>query len=144
MSWAVSSPENLYLKVSGYDSYSTGSYELSVTQLEPDDHGNNTRSATRLDSNDMQDGSILPNEEDFFVFDGRRGRSYTVEADAQFDFVVEILDDSGYVMDSLVSAAGQPVEWQFAAPTSASYYIVVRGYSSEYVGTYELSISESR
>ena len=144
LSWTVSSPENLYLVVSGYDSYSTGSYELSVTQLEPDDHGNSTRSATRLDSNDMQDGSILPNEEDFFVFDGRRGRSYTVEADAQFDFVVEILDDSGYVMNSLVSAAGQPVEWQFAAPTSASYYIVVRGYISDYVGTYELSISESR
>ena len=143
--WTAEYSGTHYLKVRGYGSSDTGSYELSLSRLDPDDHGSSMRNSTVLDVRDDADGSILEDDEDYFEVDLRRGRSYVFETQADFDTVIELLDDSGqeigYDDDDGQDSASR-LEW--TAEYSGEHFVVVRGYGGSDVGTYRLLISESR
>ncbi len=129
----------------GYDSRDAGRYELSLTRLDPDDHGSSVRNATRMDSEDRLDGNISRGEEDFFVFDARRGRTYVIETRADLDTVIELRDDSNYQIDyDDDGGQGGASLLRWTAPSSGDYFVVVRGYDSGDLGTYRLLISEDR
>lgn len=145
LSWTADSSGNHYLMVRGYGSSDSGRYELSMTGVDPDDHGCSRRDATRIGSNDEADGTILEGDADYFTFDARRGRTYTIETEADFDTVIALLDDRGdeiaYDDDGGRDSASR-LEWE--APSSGEYFVVVGGFDSFSIGIYRLLISESR
>ena len=143
--WLAGYSGEHYLKVRGYGSGSAGRYRLTLTLVEPDDHGNSMRSATRVGGNDEVAGTILEDEEDFFRIEVRRGRSYVFETEANFDTYIKLLDDSGSEVgydDDGGQGGGSLLRW--TAPSSGDYFVVVRGYGSGSTGIYRLLISESR
>ena len=56
----------------GFGSGDSGTYELSLTQIDTDDHGDNLRTATRVQFDDRVVGTVYPGGEDYFEFDVRR------------------------------------------------------------------------
>ena len=143
--WTAPESGTFLVLMRGYGSSDSGSYELSLTSLEPDDHGDSMRRATRVGRDDEVDGTILAGEEDYFEIEVRRDRSYVFETEANFDTVIVLLDDSGreveYDDDGGQDGASR-LRW--SADTSDRYFLVVRGYDNGSVGTYRLNITESR
>ena len=143
--WTAEYSGSHYLKVRGYGSSDSGTYELSLTQIDTDDHGDSVRTATRVDFDDQVAGTVYPGGEDYFEFDVRRGRSYAFETVGNIDTEIELLDDSGgqisYNDDGGLDG-GSLLQW--TATSSGRYYLVVRGYSSSVAGPYVLYIAETR
>ena len=143
--WSAPSSGNYYVKVRGFDYYESGSYSISLIRLDPDDHGNTMRSATRLRFDDQLTGSVNPGEEDYFEFEARRDRTYVFETVGEIDTEIELLDEDGDLMaydDDGGQNGGSLLQW--AATSSGRYYLVVRGYSSSVAGPYVLEIAETR
>ena len=143
--WEAPYSGNYYVLVRGYSGGDTGRYTLSLTFLDPDEHGDSIRNATRINPGDAEDGWIEYDGRHYFEFNARRGRTYVMETTADFDTYIELLDEDGDLIasdDDGGEDSASRLIWE--ARTSGRYYVVVRGYSGGVTGTYRLSLSETR
>ena len=113
-----------------------------------DDHGNDIDGATALSSVRPAQGELeTEGDSDYFSFRADRGVSYVIEARllSHPDTVMELLDRNRNRIeynDDGGNYGGSRIEW--AAPDDGTYFVVVRGYSSNDTGTYELSLVDFR
>ena len=97
--------------------------------------------------------TITPADEDWFAFSATEGERYLIQVNGYFDGYLEMYstdgttqidsdDDNNDDIDVEVTYWGNPVLlWD--CPTSGTYFFMVRGYGSDDVGYYSVSLSTS-
>ena len=139
----------------GYQRERTGSFFQRLSSGGPtrpslrgfngrDDHGNDIDGATALSTRGLESGNLeAQGDRDVFSFRADRGSRYVIEARllSHPDTIMELLDSSGCGIESDDDGGrggGSRIEW--TAPDNDTYYVVVRGYSSNDTGTYRLTL----
>ena len=142
ITWTARYSGGHVIVVRGYSGSQTGSYDLTLTALEADDHAASFNDATPIGDGDVANGSIVEGDEDYFVFEARRGSAYIMETSAGFDTVIELYDDEGteiaYDDDDGEDSASRLL---WTAEYSGEYFLKVRGYDGNDTGSYRLSLT---
>ena len=145
ISWTAGYSGAHVVEVRGYSDSDSGSYDLVLTELGPDDHAGSFDDATRIDADQRLDGFIEPGDEDFFVLNARSGVGYMFETHTGFDTVMELYDEDGYEIgyddDGGVDVASR-LTW--TAGYSGNHYLKVRAYEASDSGHYQLSLTQIR
>ena len=144
--WTAPRSATYYVVV---ESFSTGGYRLLVSSGgASDDHGDSRSSATGISVDSRVNGVIETSSDvDTFSFRAKSGRTYTIEtsiqSDSGVDTVIGIWDANGSLLDEDDDGGdghelASKIVW--TAPSSATYYVVVEGFST---GGYRLLVSSS-
>ena len=142
INWTAPASGTYYIEARGFNN-NTGAYSLSLTAV--DDHGNNAAGATPAPSPSVRAGVIeVSGDVDWFSFSAVGGVAYqfATTLGGLEDTVLRLIgtngttqlatnDDGGPGLASLIS---------WTAPASGTYFVEVRGFSSN-VGDYEVSVS---
>ena len=154
ITWPASSSETWYVNVEGRGG-STGGYQLLVsssgasdaptrTRTPADDHGGSLSSATRISVGSRVNGVIgTSSDVDAFSFQAERGWTYTIEtsipSSSRVDTVIGLWDANGSRLDEDDDGGdGYASKIVWTAPSSATYYVGVEGFST---GGYRLLVS---
>ena len=112
-----------------------------------DDHSDASVDATRLTVGDTIGGNIeTAGDADVFQFETRAGSRYTIRVShgTNRDTVLNLFNHVGRDIASNDDSGGdgQPMlEW--VAPSSGSYFLQVRGFDSDNLGTYRIELTET-
>ena len=124
-------------------------YAAAVSVSAPaDDHGDTRSSATRISSGSSANGVIgTASDKDYFRFQAQSGRVYTIETSiasgSSLDTLVTLYRSNGSVLGvDADSGAGLASKIVWTAPSSAAYYVEVKGIDNS-TGGYRLSVSSS-
>jgi hypothetical protein len=136
----VSGPHHIV--VVAYDDNSIGDYDISV--LEGDDHPDSLAAAEDLPTNGTRAHGEFEStgDEDWFRFEAVANELYVIETgslDDECDTVLELYDEDGSLMafdDD--SGEGWASQLGWVAPYSGSFYICVRHYYPEGIGSYDI------
>ena len=122
-------------------------YAAAVSVSAPADaHGDTRSSATRISAGSSANGVIgTASDKDYFSFQAQRGREYTIETSiasgSSLDTLVTLYRSNGSVLGvDADSGAGLASKIVWTAPSSATYYIEVKGIDNS-TGGYRLSVS---
>ena len=153
--WTAPSSATYYVEVEDY-STATGGYRLLVSSRAPTptptrtrtgDHGDSRSSATRISVGSRVNGVIgTADDADYFSFQARRGRRYTIETSipsgSGVDTVITLYDASGSRLEGDDDGgAGLASKIVWTAPSSATYYVKVNDYGGGSTGGYRLLVS---
>ena len=127
---------------------STARVGSAAPQNAADDHGDTRSSATRISAGSSANGVIgTASDKDYFRFQAQRGREYTIETSiasgSSLDTLVTLYRANGSVLGvDADSGAGLASKIVWTAPSSATYYVEVKGIDNT-TGGYRLSVSSS-
>ena len=131
------------VRVRHYSSVRTGTYTLAVTDLGPDDHGDDMDSATPLvaDGNPIAGNIESPNDNDWFTLAAEAGRIYRLA-------LTRVSLSDGYVYlygpdgETVLRSSNSPesITWEF--DDAGRYGFRVRHASSSARGTYTVSVTD--
>ena len=127
-----------------------GTFRIIVYEIE-DDHADSRDGATMIPVNEVVDGIMIASSEgirdiDWFGFQGQQGRQYEVHITAtDIDNTLTIparVATKVFLGDGLAELdSGTPTRSaDFEAPSTATYYIEVRGSQSNVEGTYQIQV----
>ena len=147
--------EEFRLNRSAVLEFTSGEEEEPVVEQRPapaapraaDDHADDFAGATRISVGDRLNGDIEhEGDVDLFSFRARSGHYYTIRVrhGTNPDTILTLLDSDGRFIteDDDSGGDGEPrLEW--AAPSSAIYYVEVRGFARGDIGTYRIEMGES-
>jgi hypothetical protein len=128
-----------YVRVRHYSSSSTGMYTLTVTDLGPDDYGNDAASATVLPVGVTGlTGWILPaGDVDWFKFDATASHAYKVSTTGISTYLA-LYDTNGTTLLKEVSGGSA----YLYATAAGTYYVRVKHYTSTAVGQYTIKAED--
>ncbi|MBI5479694.1 MAG: PPC domain-containing protein [Deltaproteobacteria bacterium] len=128
-----------YVRVRHYSSSSTGMYTLTVTDLGPDDHGDDAAHATLLPVGATGlTGAIIPaGDNDWFKFDAVANHAYKVTTTGITTYVY-LYDPNGTTI--LKESSTVPVYVYLT--TAGTYYIRVKHSSTTGVGQYTVKVED--
>jgi len=126
----------------------TGCYELSVSLVQEDDHGNDAATASPITT----DGKAVPGyietggDVDFFLFSAEGGWRYalgTGNLTAGMDPVIDLYDRDGRTLlaQDDNSGGGKSARILWTAPATGTYFAAVRHADPAGTGGYEFSIT---
>ena len=130
-----------YLWVQAYSSTATGGYNVSVTDLGLDDHGDVAASATALvvDDPPALGGIETAGDQDWFSFTADAGHIYAFAAsESNIDLTLRLFDRDGTTMLRYQDFAYFTVE----LATAGTYYLWVQAYSGTTTGGYNVSVTD--
>ncbi|MBI4307635.1 MAG: PPC domain-containing protein [Chloroflexi bacterium] len=136
--------EALYVVVDNRQGGTTGSYTLSLSEAEPDDHGNAISTATAVQAPSSTAGSIdYAGDLDYFSFQAKAGTTYLIElSPGTLSYSVFYLySASGQQLANGQAYQGQKASITYTAPTSGALYVVVDNRQGGTAGSYTLSLS---
>jgi hypothetical protein len=138
--WEFATAGPYYVMGRHYSSTRTGSYELSVTSLGFDDHGDTYDVATpiTLASSPVSGNTETRGDLDYFAFTAEAGHVYRFSDTSTRDMYFVLYDTDGTT--ALRATDNESWRWEFDA--AGTYYIRARHYSSTSVGQYELEIED--
>ena len=156
--WTAPSSGNYYVEVGGRNG-STGDYRLSLSarartpepptpQPSGDDHGDGISSATRISVGSTVSAAFeTDNDEDYFSFQARSGREYTIETSVASGSglntrLVLLNADGGLVTYNDDGGVGNASKIVWTATSSGTYYVSVDHDSASATGYYRLSLTE--
>ncbi|PKB80339.1 MAG: hypothetical protein BZY88_09045 [SAR202 cluster bacterium Io17-Chloro-G9] len=144
ITWVAPSTATYYAKVRGFAGSHSGTYSFSVTET-VDDHGNSVASATPISVGvAISAGVDVVSDIDYFSFPATSGVSYTLETTlvSLADSFLELYNGGGTLLaGNDASGVGNASKITWVAPSTATYYAAVRGFSSSQLGTYSLLVS---
>ena len=112
-----------------------------------DDHADDFAGATRISVGDRLNGDIEhEGDVDLFSFRARSGYYYTIRVrhGTNPDTILTLLDSDGRFITEDDDSGGDGEPWlEWAAPSSAIYYVEVRGFAGGDIGTYRIEMGES-
>ena len=112
-----------------------------------DDHADDFAGATRISVGDRLNGDIEhEGDVDLFSFRARSGHYYTIRVrhGTNPDTILTLLDSDGRFITEDDDSGGDGEPWlEWAAPSSAIYYVEVRGFAGGDIGTYRIEMGES-
>ena len=112
-----------------------------------DDHADDFAGATRIQVGDRLNGDIEhEGDVDLFSFRARSGHYYTIRVrhGNNPDTILTLLDSDGRLITEDDDSGGDGEPWlEWAAPSSAIYYVEVRGFAGGDIGTYRIEMGES-
>ena len=112
-----------------------------------DDHSDAIAGATRISVGDRLNGDIEhEGDVDLFSFRARSGYYYTIRVrhGTNPDTILTLLDSDGRFITEDDDSGGDGEPWlEWAAPSSAIYYVEVRGFAGGDIGTYRIEMGES-
>jgi len=125
-----------------------GCYEISVSAVQTDDHGDNAITASPI----ATDGTPIPGsievggDVDLFFFSVEKGYDYVIESknlSERMDTVVELLDTDGRssiaIDDDSGTGASSRIAW--GASSSGTYFTSVRHSDQTEIGGYDLTVT---
>jgi len=126
----------------------TGCYELSLSVLQTDDHGDGPTTATPISS----DGTAVPGfletkgDIDVFLFPAEAGYEYTIETEdlsAGMDTIIDLLspDGASVIASDDDSGTGTASRISWTAPAGGTYFVRVKGKDDAVTGGYALVVS---
>ncbi len=125
----------------GYAASAQGSFRLSLVE------GAYTvpvASGSVIDYYQTITGYLDRNQEPAYTFKGTQGDIVTISASAGFDSNLTLKGPDGTVLitnDDSANSINPMIEF-FTLPTTGDYTIILRGYSADSLGTYELALSK--
>ena len=151
--WSGDSPETFpwdfavggtyYLRVRGDASTYVGTYNLTVSDLGVDDHGDDGANATAvtIDATPTAGNIETWSDTDWFAFDAIAGHIYQLEVieTGLTDSYISLYDTDG---TSLLVAYDSPESFPYEFDTGGTYFLRVRGDPSSYLGTYTFSVTD--
>ena len=112
-----------------------------------DDHSDIIAGATRIQVGDRLNGDIEhEGDVDLFSVRARSGYYYTIRVrhGTNPDTILTLLDSDGRFITEDDDSGGDGEPWlEWAAPSSAIYYVEVRGFAGGDIGTYRIEMGES-
>lgn len=130
------------LVLRGYSATANGGFRLSLFTGEADVP---IDSGTVIAYGETITADLGPNEEAVYNFKGSRGDVISAQVVAPFDSNLELRDAQGQLAynDDRVNGDLNPAIEFFALPNSGQYELVVRGYSANSFGRYEITLTKS-
>jgi hypothetical protein len=136
--------ENFTLDTSGtfvivaraYNNSGSGVYELALLGIEEND----------IDYGDLVSGALGAGAEDFWTFSGASGDTITIALESDdFDTVLQLLDGDGFEVayDDDGGGNSNSLIWNYVLPETGYYTILVRAFSDEGAGDYDLRLEET-
>jgi hypothetical protein len=119
-----------------YNNSGGGDYELALLGIEEND----------IDYGDLVSETLSVGTEDFWTFSGASGDTITIALDSDdFDTVLQLLDGDGFEVayDDDGGGNSNSLIWNFVLPETGYYTILVRAFSDEGAGDYDLSLEET-
>ena len=147
--WSAPIDGTYYLDVRSFGSSGTGTYRLTVTEIE-DDFGNNASSAGQATQNyqggDIQYGGF-PGDVDWFQFEATEGQFYEIDTRARglTDTVITLYDADGITVleandEDSRSVSGSRLYWQ-AESAGTLYVQVAAGFrDGDQTGDYRIRV----
>ena len=147
--------EEFRLNRSAVLEFTSGEEEEPVVEQRPapaapraaDDHADDFAGATRISVGDRLNGDIEhEGDVDLFSFRARSGHYYTIRVrhGTNPDTILTLLDSDGRFITEDDDSGGDGEPWlEWAAPSSAIYYVEVRGFAGGDIGTYRIEMGES-
>ncbi|TNF22567.1 MAG: hypothetical protein EP329_28475 [Deltaproteobacteria bacterium] len=137
-----------YLRVSpNYGARSTGAYEVRITDLGLDDHGDDAATATALTVGGAATNGVFEvgGNIDWFSFSATSGTSYSIVCDpvASVGCSARLYDTNGETgLKSWSSSYSSAATTTWTAPASGTYYLrVMPNYGSASTGGYTVSVT---
>ena len=148
--WRATFTGTATLVIDGAQDNVAGTFQVIVYEIE-DDHAESRDGATMIPVNEVVDGIMIATADgvrdfDWFGFQGQQGRQYEVHLTAtDIDNTLTIPARVGtkvFLGDGLADIGnGNPSRSvDFEAPSTATYYIEVRGSQSNVEGTYQIQV----
>ena len=131
----------------GYDT-AARTVKVVAPATPADDHGDGISSATRISVGSTVSGAFeTDNDEDYFSFQARRGREYTIETSVASGSglntrLVLLNADGGLVTYNDDGGVGNASKIVWTATSSGTYYVGVDHDSASATGGYRLSLTE--
>jgi hypothetical protein len=119
-----------------YSDSGEGDYELTLLGVEEND----------IDYGGDVSGTLAAAGEDFWRFSGASGDTITISLESDdFDTVLTLIDGDGFEVayDDDGGGNSNSLIWNYVLPETGFYTIVVRAFSDEGVGDYDLSLDET-
>jgi len=132
-----------YVKVYGYSAEAIGNYSISCRTGGDTHEPDGTFSmASEITSGESYERSIDPaGDTDYFIFNATQGDSMVFETACDLDVIMYLYDQerTELLMDD-DSGEGSCAKIEYTAAYTGPYYIMVKGYSVDATGTYQLSV----
>jgi hypothetical protein len=137
--WKCALAGTYFVRVRHYSTSSIGSYQLRVTDLGFEDHGDSISEATPFTLGDTVDGNIdFYGDHDYFSFEAELDHIYWVEELSPLDVVINIWDAT----NTLVVSSDSPEWLRWRCTAAGTYFVRVRHYSTSSIGAYQLKVSD--
>jgi hypothetical protein len=122
--------------VRAYNNSGGGDYDLTLLGIEEND----------IEYDDLVSDTLTADTEDLWTFSGASGDTITISLESDdFDTVLQLLDGDGFEIayDDDGGGSSNSLIWNFVLPETGFYTILVRAFSEDGAGDYDLSLEET-